>query len=83
MNSGLDPRIELSHRSIDLGEAASDLHFELGTSQMPQRRDPGQNTARDQAQRDAVGVVDNDHIVDVKPQLRSGRPSCLNCAAEF
>ncbi len=29
MDSGLDPRVELSHRSVDVGETASDLYFEL------------------------------------------------------
>ncbi|GHJ33582.1 hypothetical protein TPA0910_80150 [Streptomyces hygroscopicus subsp. sporocinereus] len=79
----LDPRIELSDRSVDVGELVSDLYFELGISQMPRRGDPSQNIARDQAQRDAVRVVDDDHIVDLKAQLRSGRPSCFNCATEF
>ncbi|CAM5657418.1 Transposase OS=Streptomyces aurantiogriseus OX=66870 GN=GCM10010251_93670 PE=4 SV=1 [Streptomyces aurantiogriseus] len=61
----------------------SNLYFELGISQMPRRRDPSQNIARDQAQRNAVRVVDDDHIVDLKAQLRSRRQSCLNCATEF
>ncbi|GHE99246.1 hypothetical protein GCM10014715_64330 [Streptomyces spiralis] len=78
-----DPRVELSHRSVDVGEMVSNLHFELGISQMSRRRDPSQNIARDQAQRDAVRVVDDDHIVDLEAQLRSGGPSCLNRAPEF
>lgn len=75
--------VELSHRSADVGETASDLYFELGISQMPRRCDPSQNIARNQPQRDAVRVVDDDRIVDLKAQLRSGRPSCLDCAAKF
>jgi hypothetical protein len=83
MDSGLDPRLKLSHRSADVGETASNLYFELRSSQMLVRRDPSQNTARDQAQHDAVRVVDDDHIVDLEAQLRSGCPACLNCATEF
>lgn len=47
---------------------------EVEPGQMPQRCNPSQNIARDQAQRDAIRVVDDDHIVDLKTQLRSGRP---------
>lgn len=47
---------------------------EVEPGQMPQRCNPSQNTARDQAQRDAIRVVDDDHIVDLKTQIRSGRP---------
>ena len=67
----------------DVRETASNLYLELGISQMPRTCNPSQNIARDQAQRDAVRVVDDDRIVDLKAQLRSGRPSCFNCAAEF
>lgn len=83
MDSGLHPGIQFSHRSADVDETLSNLYFELGVGHMPQRRDPSQNTARDQAQCDAVRVVDNDHIIDLKPHRRSGRTSCLDRAAEF
>ncbi|MBE9499776.1 hypothetical protein IHE61_21215 [Streptomyces sp. GKU 257-1] len=83
MDSGLHPTFELGHRRVNVGETVGDLYFELGIRQMLQRCDPSQNIARDQAQRDAVRVVDDDRIVDLKAQLRSSRPPCLNCAVEF
>ncbi len=83
MHPRLDPRIELSHRRVNVGETASNLYFELGITQMPQRCDPGQNIAGDHAQRDAVRVVDDDRIVDLKTRPRSSRPPCLNCAVQF
>jgi hypothetical protein len=83
MDSRGDPRLELGHRSVDVGETPSNLYLELGISQMRRRRDPSQNITREQAQCDPVRVVDDDHVVDLKAQLRSGRPSCLNRAAEF
>ncbi|MER6133941.1 hypothetical protein [Streptomyces sp. NPDC001815] len=27
--------------------------------------------------------MDDDYIIDLKTQLRSGRPACLDCATEF
>jgi hypothetical protein len=83
MDSRRDPRLERGHRSVDVGETPGNLYFELGISQMCRRCDPSQNIARDQTQHDPVRVVDDDHIVDLKAQLRSGRPSCLNRAAKF
>lgn len=83
MDSGLDPMLKLSHRRVNDGETASNLYFELGISQMPQRCDPSQNITRDQAQCDAVRVVDDGRIVDLKAQFRSSRPPCLNRAVEF
>ncbi len=76
MDPGLDPRIELGHRRVDVGETAGNLYLELGIGQMPQRCDPGQDIARDQAQRDAVRVVDDDRVVDLKAQLEAvARPA--------
>lgn len=83
MDTGFDPRVQLSHRRVDVGETASDLYFELGIGQLPRRSDPSQHPTRDQVQRDAVRVVDDDYIVDPEAQLRSCRPSCLNCASKF
>ena len=83
MDPGLDPRIELGHRRVNVGETAGNLYLELGIGQMPQRCDPGQDIARDQAQRDAVRVVDDDRVVNLKAQLRSSRPPCLHRAANL
>jgi hypothetical protein len=34
MNPGFDPRVKLSHRTVDFGEMASNLYFELGAGSM-------------------------------------------------
>lgn len=50
---------------------------------MTHGRDPCQDVAREQAQRDPVRVVDDGHVGDVKAQLRSGRPARLDRSAEL
>jgi hypothetical protein len=54
VDAGLHPRLELAHRAIGLGQAASNLYFELGAGLMRGRPNPSQNVARAQAHRDAV-----------------------------
>jgi hypothetical protein len=47
------------------------------------RRDPGENIARNEAHGNAVRVVDDDGIVDLKSEGRSHRRTRLNCAPDF
>ncbi|GAA0315032.1 hypothetical protein GCM10009540_38150 [Streptomyces turgidiscabies] len=83
MNTGFDPRVQLSHRGVDIDETARNLYFELGIGQMPHSSDSSQHPARDQVQRDAVRVVDDYYIVDWEAQLRSDRPSRLDRSTKF
>jgi hypothetical protein len=47
------------------------------------RRDPGEDIARDEAHGDAVGVVNDDRVVDVEAELAGNRPCGLNPAPDL
>jgi hypothetical protein len=83
MDAGLHPRLELSHRAIGFGQTDSNLYFEPGTGKERLRRDPGKDVARDQAHDDAVGVVDDSRIIDLKAEGRGRGHAGVNCAPDF
>jgi hypothetical protein len=72
VHAGLDPRLELSHRAIGLGESLGDLDFELGTCLMRDVRDPSKNATRLQAHSDPIRVVKDNRVIDSQVE-RGGR----------
>jgi hypothetical protein len=50
---------------------------------MDERRDPGENVTRGQAHDDAVGVTDNNGIVDSKAKRRGCRNASFNRALDL
>jgi len=66
MGTVFGPGIKLGHRATGFGDKASNLDFELEASPVRCGRDPSKNIAREEAQRDAVRVVYDRYIVDLK-----------------
>lgn len=66
IGTAFGPGIKLGNRAAGFGETAGNLYFELRVSPMRCRRDPSHNVAREQAQRDAVRVMYDHHVVGLK-----------------
>jgi hypothetical protein len=72
VHAGFDPRLELGHRAVGLGESPSDLDFELGTCPRRDMRDPRENVTRRQAHSDPIRVVKDNRVIDPEAE-RGGR----------
>jgi len=83
MDTRLHPRLKLSHGTVRFSETASNLYLELGARLMGRRRDPSKHVAREQAQSDAVRIVNNDRLIGSKAEHGSDRSRGFDCDHEF
>jgi len=83
MDTRLDPRLELGHRTVRFSETASNFYLELGVRLVGRRRDPGKHIAREQAQGDAVRIVNNDRLIGSKAEGGSDGSPGFDCDHEF
>jgi hypothetical protein len=64
VDARLHARLKLSHRASGLGEPPSDLNLELGARLMRYIGYPSKNVTRQEAHSDAIGVVNNNCVID-------------------
>jgi hypothetical protein len=75
VNAGLRARLKHTNRALGFGETASNVCFELEAVFPPLQCDPGEDVTRHEAHGYAVGVVNDDRVVDVEAEL-PGRHLC-------
>jgi hypothetical protein len=83
VDAGLGARLKLTNGAVGFGEMASNLCFQLEAVFPRLRRDPGQDIARDEAHGYAVGVVNDDYVVDLEADLAGSRPCGVNRARDL
>jgi hypothetical protein len=76
-------RRKLTNGAVGFGETASNLRFEMEAVFPRLRCDPSQDIARYEAHGYAVGVVNDDRVVNLEAELAGSRPCGLNRAPDL